>query len=191
MRAQRRRRQASSSSRRTRRRSRRSFILVAELDIVKPGMAESSISSLEVRVACEGDAASMAVLLSQLGHPLPLERLTANLTMLGSLPSFGTFVALLQHQVVGMTSAFFTPVLHRPYPVGRVSVLVVHEAFTGRGIGAVLLRHAESFLRGHGCARVEVTSAAHRDAAHRFYRQHGYAQQGVRFSREFPSESSA
>ena len=154
-------------------------------------MAEQSTSSLEVRAVSEDDAPSISVLLSQLGHPLPPERLAANLSTLRSTPSYGTFVALVHRQVVGVVSAFVTPVLHRPHPIGRISVLVVHEAFTGRGIGAVLLRYVESFLQGHGCARIEVTSGAHREAAHHFYLQHGYAQQGVRFSREVPSESPA
>jgi GNAT superfamily N-acetyltransferase len=75
--------------------------------------------------------------------------------------------------------------------VGRVSVLVVDESLTGRGIGAALLRHAESFLASHGCARVEVTSAAHREAAHRFYERQGYARQGVRFSRDLAADPDA
>ena len=140
-----------------------------------------------IRPVHEDDAAALAELLAQLGHPLALDQVAANVRALLASPGYGTFAAVLEERVVGAVSAFATPVLHRPRPVGRVSVLVVDEALTGRGIGAALLGHAEEFLRALGCARIEVTSATHREAAHRFYRQHGYAQQGLRFSRELPA----
>ena len=44
------------------------------------------------------------------------------------------------------------------------------------------------FLAELGCGRIEVTSASHREEAHRFYRERGYAQQGVKFIREIPGE---
>lgn len=140
--------------------------------------------ALEVREGREDDAAALSALLSQLGHPLPQEQVAANVRTLLSTPGHGTFVAVLRERVVGVVTAFVTPVLHRPRPVGRVSVLVVHEALAGHGIGAHLLRHAEAFLNGRGCLRVEVTSADRREAAHRFYLKNGYERQGVRFSRD-------
>jgi len=94
------------------------------------------------------------------------------------------FVAVRDAAVIGLVSAFSTPVLHRALPVGRVSVLVVARPHAGQGIGSALLRHAEQFLADLGCGRLEVTSASHREAAHRFYRERGYAQQGVKFTRE-------
>jgi len=40
---------------------------------------------------------------------------------------------------------------------------------------------AERVARGHGCVRVEVTSALHRDGAHDFYRGMHYGQVSEHF----------
>ncbi len=126
-------------------------------------------------------------LLTELGHPLEPVLARTQLERIQALaPNHAVFVAVVDGTVVGLVSAFSTPVLHRALPVGRVSVLVVARAHTGKGVGSVLLRHAEQFLAALGCCRIEVTSASHREAAHRFYRERGYAQQGVKFTRDIP-----
>jgi len=51
----------------------------------------------------------------------------------------------------------------------------------GEGIGRELLQAAETWARQAGAARIEVTSAAHREAAHAFYRARGYSDGSMRF----------
>jgi GNAT superfamily N-acetyltransferase len=74
--------------------------------------------------------------------------------------------------------------VHRPAPVGRVSVMVVDEAYRGRGIGAQLLAEAEKRLTERGCEIVEVTSNVRRERAHHFYEQLGYERTSYRFMKK-------
>ena len=139
---------------------------------------------LLIRAAEESDAASLSFLLSELGHPVDEAGAADRLRALSAAgPLFGAFVAVAGGEVVGVVTAFGTPVLHRLRPVGRISVLVVRSTHAGRGAGSALLRHAEAFLSALGCGRVELTSADHRVAAHEFYRHRGYDRQGLRFTR--------
>lgn len=148
-------------------------------------MHTNAQAGLEIRAASQDDAGAISDLLTELGHPLEPALARIQIARMQALaPNYGVFVAVKGGGVIGLVSAFSTPVLHRALPVGRVSVIVVARPHTGQGIGSALLRHAEEFLAELGCGRIEVTSASHRDAAHRFYRERGYAQQGVKFSRE-------
>ena len=93
-------------------------------------------------------------------------------------------VAELDGAVVGCLSTAVTRVLHRPAPVGRISMMVVDEALRSRGIGAQLVRAAEEALAEQGCYMVEVTSHARRTEAHRFYERLGYERTSVRLAKE-------
>jgi GNAT superfamily N-acetyltransferase len=149
-------------------------------------------ATVHIREAQEDDSEPISSLLSEMGHSHDAEAVGANLRAIRALaPRYGTFVAVRDRSVVGVVSAFASPVLHRSHPVGRVSVLVVAQSFTGHGIGTALLLWAEAFLRDLGCGRIEVTSATHRQEAHEFYRRRGYTQQGIRFAREFDGRNSA
>ncbi len=147
-----------------------------------------TVSPPLLRPARPADAGALSSLLAELGHPLDpglvADRLEA-IARAGEL--HGAFVAAVDEEVVGVVTAFATPVLHRPDPVGRVSVLVVRSGLSGQGIGSALLAHAERFLARLGCTRVELTSAVHRTAAHGFYQRRGYEQQGLRFVRSLPA----
>jgi GNAT superfamily N-acetyltransferase len=94
-------------------------------------------------------------------------------------------VAELGGAVVGCLSTSVMRVLHRPAPVGRISMMVVDEAVRGRGIGAALVRAAEDALAAQGCYMIEVTSNTRRTDAHRFYERLGYERTSVRLAKEF------
>jgi GNAT superfamily N-acetyltransferase len=142
--------------------------------------------SVHIREAQDHDASSISTLLVEMGHAVDPETVRANLRAVqGLAPLFGLFVAVRGRAVVGVVSVFASPVLHRPDPVGRVSILTVDQSCLSQGVGSALLLHAERFLRGLGCGRIEITSAPHRLQAHEFYRRRGYAQQGIRFVRDF------
>jgi len=93
-------------------------------------------------------------------------------------------VAELDGAVIGCLSTSLTLVLHRPAPVGRISMMVVDEALRSRGIGAQLVRAAEHVLTEQGCYLVEVTSHLRRTDAHRFYERLGYERTSVRMAKE-------
>ncbi|MBT2135521.1 GNAT family N-acetyltransferase [Croceibacterium sp. LX-88] len=93
-------------------------------------------------------------------------------------------VAELEGEVAGCLTTSVMRVLHRPAPVGRISMMVVDEALRSRGLGALLVRAAEEALAAQGCYMVEVTSHVRRTEAHRFYERLGYEKTSVRLARE-------
>jgi predicted N-acetyltransferase YhbS len=138
-------------------------------------------NAVRIREAAQGDCAALSRLIEQLGYhasaPDVDERL-AGMHADGRL----VLVAELDGEVIGCLSTSVMRVLHRPKPVGRISMMVVEEALRGRGIGKALVRAAERALVGQGCGLVEVTSNLARTEAHRFYEKLGYERTSLRFA---------
>jgi GNAT superfamily N-acetyltransferase len=134
-----------------------------------------------IRHARTGDAAALALLIGQLGY-----RANASVVAerLAAMEAEGRAVLVAEHDgaVAGCLSTSVMRVLHRPAPVGRISMMVVDEALRSRGIGAALVRAAEEVLAAQGCYMVEVTSHVRRTEAHRFYERLGYERTSVRLS---------
>jgi GNAT superfamily N-acetyltransferase len=136
-----------------------------------------------VRDAKPADAARLVELIEDLGHQIDEKALRKNLAALkksGELP----LVATLGKQVVGLCGVNRRITVHRPFPIGRISVLVVSEEAQDHGIGRMLVEAAEDWCRKRGCKLVEVTSNDRRTAAHAFYRHMGYQRTGMRFGKD-------
>lgn len=136
-----------------------------------------------IRTAATDDAQALEQLIDQLGYEVTAAEIAGRLAEMereGCL----VLVAELAGQVVGCLSTSVMRVLHRPAPVGRISMMVVDEAVRGRGIGAELVHAAERALEERGCYMVEVTSHVRRADAHRFYERLGYEKTSVRLARE-------
>jgi GNAT superfamily N-acetyltransferase len=86
-------------------------------------------------------------------------------------------------KLAGVLTTHVTAVLHRPRPVGRISMMVVAEDMRGAGIGTALVAEAEKRLRAKGCGMVEVTSNVKRLRAHIFYQRLGYERTSQRFAK--------
>jgi N-acetylglutamate synthase-like GNAT family acetyltransferase len=143
-------------------------------------------SKVLIRNAVSGDGPALARLIGQLGYEVTLAEVTERLADMAR-DGRVVLVAQLDGAVVGCLSTSMMRVLHRPAPVGRISMMVVDEAVRGRGIGAGLVRAAERTLTRAGCQLVEVTSNLQRTDAHRFYERLGYERTSVRLARE-PAE---
>ena len=85
--------------------------------------------------------------------------------------------------VIGCLSWHITPVVHRPRPVGQITMMVVAEEARGEGVGAALVAEAEARLKAAGCGLIEVTSNVKRLRAHNFYEKLGYERTSYRFAR--------
>jgi predicted N-acetyltransferase YhbS len=145
--------------------------------------AKDDLAAVAVRRAVAADCRALEALISQLGYEAAESDIAGRLAEMerdGRL----VLVAELGGQVVGCLSTSVMRVLHRPAPVGRISMMVVEAALRGRGIGAELVRAAEEALVADGCQLVEVTSNLARTEAHRFYERLGYERTSVRLARE-------
>jgi GNAT superfamily N-acetyltransferase len=138
--------------------------------------------ALSIREAAPRDSETLSALLGELGFPTPpadLRRRLDGLRKAGEPP----LVAVEGKDVIGCLAWHVTPVLHRPAPVGRVTMMVVAKPAQRRGVGAALLEAAEARLAAAGCGLVEVTSNIELGGAHAFYRAQGYERTSYRFAK--------
>lgn len=134
----------------------------------------------QLREAKPSDAHRLVELIHFLGHEIDEKSVRKNLNALkkiGEVP----FVATLGKQVVGLCGVSKRIAVHKPAPIGRISVLVVAKDAQDHGIGRMLVEAAEQWCRKQGCKLVEVTSNDRRGAAHAFYRHMGYERSSIRF----------
>lgn len=141
------------------------------------------MSGALIRPADARDCPALAALIGQLGYPVAVDDLAQRLAGLAR-EGRPVLVAEIDGTVVGCLSTSVMHVLHRPKPVGRISMMVVDEGLRGGGIGTMLVRAAEAALVARGCGLIEVTSNLRREAAHGFYERLGYQRTSLRFARD-------
>jgi predicted N-acetyltransferase YhbS len=136
-----------------------------------------------IRPAEPRDSAAIARLIAQLEYQVTAEEVADRLAIMAGEGAL-VLVAEQEGRVIGCLSTSIMRVLHRPAPVGRISLMVVDESMRSRGVGSALVRAAECALAERGCYMVEVTSHVRRTDAHRFYEKLGYERTSVRLARE-------
>lgn len=136
-----------------------------------------------LREADIADAAGVGSLLGELGYPCSRDEAAARIAAIGDDDTQVLVVAVHHGEVCGLVALDFMFYLPLGRETCRITALVVGEAHRHLGLGRELLRETETFARRRGAARIEVTSAEHRDGAHRFYRACGYADASLRFVR--------
>ena len=139
------------------------------------------MNELRIRQATLADASALEGLIRQLGYDENAADIAARLAALEHA-GLVALVAELDGRVVGCLATSIMHVLHRPRPVGRISMMVVEEGLRSQGIGAELVRAAEAWLKQQGCGMIEVTSNVKRTDAHRFYERLGYERTSWRFA---------
>ena len=83
--------------------------------------------------------------------------------------------------VVGLITSHVFPSVHSENPIAWLTTLVILDAARGQGVGSKLVAFVEDWALTRGADRVAVTSANHREPAHRFYLERGYEMTGLRF----------
>jgi GNAT superfamily N-acetyltransferase len=91
-------------------------------------------------------------------------------------------VAQVGPRVVGMCQLIaFRHLQQRGGLCGEIESMHVDPGVRSQGIGGVLLDAAVDRAREWGCYRIQLTSNVRREAAHRFYRRHGFTPSHVGF----------
>lgn len=136
---------------------------------------------LVLRDARPKDAEAIAELIIALGYDVTAAEVK---TRLAAFAKAGQHALVADKGgVIGILTTSLMHVLHRPRPVGRISMMVVAESLRGQGIGAALVAEAEKRLAALGCGLVEVTSNMKRPRAHAFYARLGYERTSYRFAK--------
>ncbi|MEA3001737.1 MAG: hypothetical protein QOH81_525 [Sphingomonadales bacterium] len=144
---------------------------------------------LKVRDARPPDAPAVAALVTELGFDLSVADARKRLR---ALAKAGEPVLVAEREdVVGCLTWHVTPVLHRPTPVGRVTMLVVAEAARREGVGEALVAEAEARAAARGCGLIEVTSNIELGGAHLFYRRIGFERTSYRFVKKLGADGTA
>lgn len=142
----------------------------------------AAIERTTLRDAGEGDAGAVAVLLTALGYPCEPGDAAVRIAAVATDPRQRLLLADCEDRGLGLLGLDF---MYYVPPLGattcRITALVVAPEARRCGLGRRLLREAERLARKAGASRMELTSAAHREAAHAFYRACGYAESSLRF----------
>jgi len=141
------------------------------------------VSALRVRPAAEADAATVAVLVTQLGYPSDVSQVLARMRRVQDDPDIRMLVAENDAGIVGMIGIMVFPAFHRDGLHGYVTAMVVDQTVRGGGIGAALLQAGEAWFAERGVKRVNLTTALHREEAHVFYEKNGYTFTGKRYTK--------
>jgi GNAT superfamily N-acetyltransferase len=112
-------------------------------------------------------------LTQQLGYDVTAAALTSRLRRILSRPDQQLFVAEIDGRVAGWIHAIAAEYLEADMFL-VIGGLVVDRRHRRRGIGRVLIEHAEGWGRQQGCRIVRVWSSVARRGAHRFYEGLGY-----------------
>lgn len=139
------------------------------------------MDNVRIRTARPEDAAGLALLMGHLGYPTTPEQMAARLERVLPDPDYRTLVAEVGGELVGMVGVFLGWAYSYDPAYARVLALVVDPSRRGGGVGAALMGAAEAWARESGAGSVHLTTAAHREGAHRFYERLGYEGTGLRY----------
>ena len=142
---------------------------------------ESGGPSPLLRQAAPEDGFGLSELLGTLGYPCPPEEASQRVIDLRADHDQSLTVADLQGVLVGMVCCDLAYYLPLGALTCRITALAVAPQAQRRGVGRLLLREAEALARNAGAVRIELTSAAHREDAHAFYRACNYQDGALRF----------
>lgn len=133
-----------------------------------------------LRGATVADASGVANLLGQLGYECTRDDAAERILIMHDEPTQLLIVADVHGELCGLLALDFMYFLPLGRDTCRITALVVDEGHRKAGIGRALLRDADQRARQAGAARIEVTTAGHRQEAHEFYKACGYSEGSVR-----------
>ncbi|MBK7860377.1 MAG: GNAT family N-acetyltransferase [Archangiaceae bacterium] len=134
------------------------------------------------READDRDAAALAHLFEQLGHPCSEEQVRARLGF--GPPDRRVLVAELDDAVVGLAVLELIHPLHRGAPEAVLTALVTDANTRHRGVARALLAEVSRRARQAGAATLYLRCHRRRDDAHAFYRAQGFDETHLTFNRE-------
>jgi len=141
---------------------------------------------MKIRSATPEDFGRICELLQQLWPEKKIDKGGLKTVMIRALRSSQDIYLCAEFDgtIAGFCSLAVKNSLWQEANIGIISEMVVDEAFRKRGIGTALLGTIIDTARQRGCRRIELDSAFHREAAHRFYAKAGFEKRAYLFSKE-------
>jgi GNAT superfamily N-acetyltransferase len=140
------------------------------------------MNELQLREATPNDARVIAELLTELGYPPDPADIPARIEAVRR-EGGNVFLAVdSTDSPVGLMALSRHTAIHTPRPVAYIDALVTSSEARRRGVGRFLVSEAKRWAANEGCARLTLTSAEHRAAAHEFYPSCGMPYTGRRYA---------
>lgn len=134
----------------------------------------ATAADIRIRRAQPQDAAEIAALTTQLGHPIEGSSALLVARQLIGDPAHVLLVADQGGLVVGFLNLNLRPQLHHAGLVGTIDEMVVDDASRGGGIGARLVDAAIEEAVDAGADAIDVITGTQRVDTQRFYQNHGF-----------------
>lgn len=131
--------------------------------------------AIRIRAARPADAPALSPLCGQLGYPADAMTIARRLQDIATHGAGVVLVAERDGAICGWAHVDPERLLVLE-PRGQLAGLVVDERHRDAGIGAALLRAAETWTVDNGFSELAVRSNVVRERAHRFYLREGYAE---------------
>lgn len=131
---------------------------------------------ITIRSARPSDADDIAELYRQLVSNSAIAVLPERIAEISGDANTTLFVCEYQDSICGTALvSLCADVMFKSQPFAVVENLVVKTALRRLGIGKRLLKEIERFCLARDCSKIMLLSAAHREQAHRFFQQAGFA----------------
>jgi N-acetylglutamate synthase-like GNAT family acetyltransferase len=128
-----------------------------------------------IRHAEPADANRIAELYRQLVSNTAISVQAERISAISEDPNTALFVCELGGQVEGSALVCLcADVMFGSQPFAVVENIIVNETVRGKGLGAALLRHIETFCLAKNCSKIMLLSASQRERAHHFFEQAGF-----------------
>lgn len=146
---------------------------------------------LEFRQALPEDAATLALLMSEMDAPETEQkeaspdvgRMLQVLVEMAGYPSFRAYIGRIDGQPVGSFSLLvFSSPSHDGKAQAVLDAVVIRSDRRGEGIGQAMVAHANALAQAAGCYKISLSSNIKRVAAHHVYEKLGFRQHGISYS---------
>jgi GNAT superfamily N-acetyltransferase len=143
-------------------------------------------AAIALRPAGIEDAAGIAALMTELGYETTPLQMRGRLERIMPDAGYATMVAASAERIGGMVGARIGFHYARDGAYARIVALIVTRRMRQGGVGRALINAIEEWASSKGAERILVSTALHRDDAHRFYERLDYEHTGRRYIKLLP-----
>ena len=141
--------------------------------------------NIQIREAVESDYPYICSLINnELGYPeVELSKLASRMKIMRGDNNYHIFTALLNDKTVGFIGTFHGVTFELDSRFMRILAFAVSKGHQNKGIGGLLLKHAEKYAGSMGVTSFVLSSKFKRLDAHTFYEHNGYIKKSYGFSK--------